>query len=424
MTARAVIERTAPRETNMAERPISYRDLLAVADLPELLAAASLSRLAGSMSSLAIILYALERFSSPTLVGWLSFALVGPGLVVSPLAGALLDRIGPVFAVTVDMAVSSALIVVLIVAGGFGWASPTVLLVLVATLSLTSPLSRAGIRTLLPRLVPSHALDRANAVDTAIYATTDVLGPGVTGLLVGFAGSSSVFIAIAFAYAGATVFVSRLHRLPRSTPSKASLMQQTVEGIAVVAREPTLRGLAFSYSLYQVTWGVLVVVVPVLAVREFPTGIGSSVAGFMWAAAGLAGGIGALVAGHLSTAGRERNVMVVGMLIVALASWPIAAEFGFGGLVAGLLIAGALSGPIDVGLLSLRQRRTDPNQFGRVLSVSMSLNVLGFPLGSALAGVLLTHSLSATFLLAGLASALGAAAAMAIPQHADRESSA
>jgi len=105
---------------------------------------------------------------------------------------------------------------------------------------------------------------------------------------------------------------------------------------------------------------------------------------------------------------------------VALASWPIAAEFGFGGLVAGLVITGALGGPIDVGLLSLRQRRTEPSQFGRVLAVSMSLNVIGFPLGSALAGMLITHSLRATFLLAGLASALGAAAAMAIPKHATR----
>ena len=384
MTMRAEIEPTTPREVTMARQPISYRDLLGIADLPALLAAAALSRLASNMSSLAIILYALERFSSPTLVGWLSFALVGPGLVVSPLAGALLDRIGPAFAVMVDMAASSALIVVLIVADGFGWTSPVVLLVLVATLSLTSPLSRAGVRTLLPRLVPSQALDRANAVDTAIYATTDVLGPGVTGLLVGILGPLSAFIAIALAYAGATVFLSKLHRLPRSRSYRVSLLQQTFEGIAVVARQPTLRGLAVSYSLYQVTWGVLVVVVPVLAIREFPTGIGSSVAGFMWAAAGLAGGIGALVAGHLQTSGRERHVMAVGMLIVALASWPIAAEFGFGGLVAGLVITGALGGPIDVGLLSLRQRRTEPSQFGRVLAVSMSLNVIGFPLGRLL----------------------------------------
>jgi MFS family permease len=351
-------------------------------------------------------------------VGWLSFALVGPGLVASPVAGALLDRIGPALAVTVDMAVSSALIIVLIVTERFGLTSPTILLVLVATFSLTSPLSRAGIRTLLPRLVPSTALERANAVDTAIYATTDVLGPAITGLVVGFLGSSSAFIVIALAYSGATLFTSRLRRHPRSTPSSASLLRQSFEGIAIVVRQPTLRWLAVSYSLYQVTWGVLIVVVPVLAVREFPAGTGSTVAGFMWAAVGLAGGIGALVAGHLQTAGRERNVMAAGMLVVALASWPIAAEFGFVGLIVGLIIAGALGGPIDVGLLSLRQRRTDPSQFGRVLAVSMSLNVAGFPLGSALAGILVTHSVSAAFLLGGLASALGAAAAMAIPKHA------
>jgi MFS family permease len=412
------MESPAPRETTMAHRPTSYRDLLGVADLPALLAAAALSRLANSMLSLAIILYALQRFSSPALAGWLSFALVGPGLVVSPLAGALLDRIGPAFAVTVDMAASSALIVLLILADRFGWASPTMLLVLVAAFSLTNPLSRAGVRTLLPGLVPSEALDRANALDTSIYAATDVLGPGVTGLLVGFLGSSPAFIAIALAYAGAAFFISLVRRLPGAAPA-GSLLGQALEGIAVVVRQATLRGLAISYSLYQVAWGVFFVVVPVLAVRNFPPGIGSSVAGFMWAAAGFAGGIGALVAGHLRTSGRERAVMAIGMLVMALAVWPVASEFGFYGLIVGLLIAGTVGGPIDVGLLTLRQRRTNPRHFGRVLSVSMSLNVVGFPLGSALAGVLMTHSLLATFLLASIASALGAAAAMAIPRDDD-----
>jgi predicted MFS family arabinose efflux permease len=110
--------------------------------------------------------------------------------------------------------------------------------------------------------------------------------------------------------------------------------------------------------------------------------------------------------------------MAIGMLVMALAVWPVASEFGIGGLVVGILIAGAVGGPIDVALLTLRQRRTDPSQFGRVLSVSMSLNVVGFPLGSAFAGMLITHSSSATFLLAGTASALGAAAVMAIPRDA------
>jgi hypothetical protein len=100
------------------------------------------------------------------------------------------------------------------------------------------------------------------------------------------------------------------------------------------------------------------------------------------------------------------------MLATALAVWPVAAGFGFAGLVAGLLLAGAMEGPVDVALLTLRQRRTDPAEFGRVLSVSMSLNVAGLPLGSAVAGLLIVRSVPATFAVAALVAGLAAAAAL------------
>jgi predicted MFS family arabinose efflux permease len=198
--------------------------------------------------------------------------------------------------------------------------------------------------------------------------------------------------------------------------SSTSLFRQTLDGISVVVRQPTLRALAISYALYQVTWGVLVIVIPVFAARHFAAGTGSFAAGLIWAAIGFAGGVGALAAGSLRTRGRERSVMALGMLVTALAAWPLAARFGVGGLIPAVLLAGAAAGPIDVALLTLRQRRTDPNQLGRVLSVSMSLNVLGYPLGSALAGMLIAQSLSAAFLVAGMASILAALAAMAIPK--------
>lgn len=398
--------------------PATYRDLLRIADVPALLAATTLSRLAGRMFSLAIVLYALERFSSPALAGWLSFAAVVPGLVVSPLAGAFLDRVGPVSAIAVDMAASAALLLALIAADALGWANPAVLLVLVAIFSLTNPLSRAGVRTLLPRLVPVPALDRANALDTAIYAATDVIGPGFAGLLIGFGGALPTLIVIGLTFAAAAVFTARIHFLPPPRATRVSFLRETVEGVVVVVRQPTLRGLALSYSLYQVTWGVLVVAVPVFVIGSFSAGVASSLTGLIWAASGVAGGVGALVAGHLRTTGRERGVMAFGMLVTALASWPLGSEFGIAGLVLSLMIVSAAGGPVDVGLLTLRQRRTDPAQLGRVLSVSMSLNVVGFPLGSALAGILITQSVSATFLLAGAVSVFAAIAVMAIPRDA------
>ena len=109
--------------------------------------------------------------------------------------------------------------------------------------------------------------------------------------------------------------------------------------------------------------------------------------------------------------------MVFAMLLTAPAIWPITAHFGLIGLLAGLMVAGVLAGPIDVGVLTLRQRRTDPTELGRVLSVSMSLNMVGFPIGAALAGILLPWSVSSAFAAAAVTSLLGAVAAgMLIPK--------
>lgn len=226
-------------------------------------------------------------------------------------------------------------------------------------------------------------------------------------------GPAAAILLIATAYAGAAVFLSFVPRLPGLARSQVSIWQQAMEGIRMVAAQPTLRGLAISYSLHQVTWGALIVVVPTFVAEHFSKGAASSITGLMWTAVGTAGGVGALLAGHLRTVDRECRIMAVGMAVTATAAWPVAGEFGLGGLVA----VGIASGPIDVALLTLRQRRTDPRQLGRVMSISMSLNVAGFPIGSAIAGTLTATSSSAALMMAGIASAMAALATSAIPHE-------
>lgn len=400
------------------EKQNSYRDLMTIHGLPPLIIAATLSRLAARMFVLTLVLFVLDRFSSPALAGWLTFAAIVPGLLISPIAGVLLDRVGPTIAVRIDMIASALFIAAMSFAGWAGLANPPVLFVLVMLFSLAGPLGAAGTRTLLPRLVPTHALDRANALDTAIWAVVDVVGPAIAGVIVALHGPEAALSMIAIAYGAAAVCLARVPLLPGLASKQTSFLRQTIEGVQIVARQPTLRGLAISYSLYQITWGALYVVVPVFVANHYATAVGSSVTGLLWGAMGIAGGVGALFAGHLRTAGRERHIMAVGMIITALAAWPVAAEFGFGGLAIGLMLAGVMSGPIDVALLTLRQRRTDPQQLGRVMSISMSLNLSGFPIGSAIAGMVITSSLSATFVLAGIASVVAAIATVSIPSDA------
>lgn len=388
---------------------------MAAPDVRALLLATLLSRLAGRMFALAIVLYALARFSSPELAGWFAFATVAPGLLISPIAGALIDRVGSAWAITVDMAASAILLAALALADYIGAAEPAFVLLLTGAYSLTSPLSFAGIRALLPKLVPTDALGRANALDTAIHGLTDVIGPASAGGLVGFAGPIAAFCLIAAIYAAAAVSLAHVPRSAGRMPGLRALFALAWCGLRRVVAQPTLRGLAVSYSLYEVCWGILLIVVPVFTAQQFGSGPGATIAGLLWAGLGLVSGAAALVAGRFRSAGRERRMMAIGMLLSAAAVWPVAALFGLQGLALGLMLTGAATGPIDVGVLTLRQRRTDPAELGRVLSVSMSLNLAGGPLGSALGGLLVVWSLSGTLAAAALAATLGAAAVALIP---------
>ena len=142
----------------------SYAQLIRSPNVFALLCAASLSRLAGRMFAIVIVFHSISAFGSPTLAGWIAFAAIAPGLVVSSLAGALPDRTGAARGIVIDLTVSAALMLALSAAVWAGAASPPIVLVLVAFYALTSPLSWAGIRLLLPRLVPALASGHPGAV--------------------------------------------------------------------------------------------------------------------------------------------------------------------------------------------------------------------------------------------------------------------
>jgi predicted MFS family arabinose efflux permease len=235
----------------------------------------------------------------------------------------------------------------------------------------------------------------------------------------GFVGPTMALATIAVTYGAAAFSIARIRRPRGQIPRIGPLLAQAWSGVQRVVQQPTLRGLAAAYSLYEIAWGILVVVVPVFAAQQFGGGRGATIAGLLWAALGLVGSGAALIAGHLRTLGRERRVMAIGMLVTALAAWPVAAEFGLLGLVLGLMLVGAAAGPIDVGVLTLRQRRTDPAELGRVLSVSISLNMAGGPIGSALGGMLVGWSIEGTLAAAAVAAVLAAMSVALIPRASE-----
>ena len=163
--------------TGAAGADPSYRALLDVPWLPRILVSMILSRVAQSMVGIAIVLFTLQEYDSPTLAGIVTLASILPGLVVAPIAGALLDRHGRMRLVTLDYLVAMAAMALIAVLSLAGALPPWLLVLIAAVSSLTSILSVTGIRSLFPIIVPEPLWERANAIDSNGYVVATIVGP-------------------------------------------------------------------------------------------------------------------------------------------------------------------------------------------------------------------------------------------------------
>jgi len=159
----------------------SYGELFRIRSFPRLAGGVVLARTASQMMQLALVLFVLQRFNSPTLAGITVFLAIAPGIAMSPVAGALLDRHGRVRLITLDYLIGACSLFSLAGLDAVGRLPPAALLPIVAVSSLTYSLSNSGARSLLPLIVPKQLWDRANALDSIAYSGHDRRRPGAGG---------------------------------------------------------------------------------------------------------------------------------------------------------------------------------------------------------------------------------------------------
>jgi MFS family permease len=351
-----------------------------------------LGRMAGSMVGVALVLFVLQRYHSPQLAGVTAFMASLPGVAVAPLAGALLDRYGRARLVVVDYLVAAiSLVLIAMLSAAHVLAAP-LLLVIVGISSLTGPLSWAGARSLFPILAPRHLWERANGLDSSGHVIATLLASPLAGAMVGVLGGEWALVISGGVFILAAAVMLRLPDPRNSAAQVGSVFRNAWLGLTYTLRNGTLRGLALTLSVYNLGNGILLIALPVLVLGRLhstPTTVG-----ILWGVLGAAGLASALITGRLRTNGRERQLIVAAILIgaVATALLPLAGSLGV--VFVAVALMGCATGPFDVGLFTLRQRRTDPAWFGRAFAVSMSLNSAGNPIGSALAGPLIGVSVS------------------------------
>ena len=387
---------------DLLDAPLTYRRLFGVPGFGRLAGAGLVARSASAMQALLLVLFVLARFHSPALAGLVVFLSVFPGLLISPVAGALLDRHRRVLLINLDYVIAAGALCAIAGLDAAGHLPAAALLVIVSIGSLTGPLSNSGTRSLFPVLVPRPLWERANAVDSGAFVAAGIAGPGVAGLVFGTAGALPALLATAALYLLGVVL---LHGMPEPAVERApqhSLAVDALAGLGYVARHRELRGLAVVTALCNVAFGIVTVGMPVMLLSHFHVGAGD--VGLMYAVMGVAGLIAGALAGRMNTEDREVWFLVAGGAVTVMSMLALLFAAGIGGGLVAVAIAMALfgigNGPYDIGMFSLRQRVIAPAWMGRAFAVSMSLNYVGAPIGSVLAGPIVERSLPVAFAIA------------------------
>ena len=286
----------------------SYRALLRVPTLGRVLLSMQIARVAQSMVGVALVLFTLDRYGSPAFAGFVTFASVFPGLLISPIAGALLDRHGRIRLVLLDYLVALAAML-LVGALALAEALPGPLLLGIAVVSsLTSILSHVGLRSLFPILVPEPLWERVNAVDSNGYVAATIVGPPIAAALVALLGGPTALLVIGVAFGIAAAILVGVPEPVAPTASTGRVFADAWAGLRYTWRNSTLRGLGFAITLGNLAHGMTSIVIPLIVIGRF--GLSEAVVGLVFAVSGISGVTSAFAFGRMSTRGKEWSLLV------------------------------------------------------------------------------------------------------------------
>ncbi len=262
------------------------------------------------------------------------------------------------------------------------WAIP----VLAAVAGLTLPMVSGGFTSMLPSLVPTALLPRANAIEAASFGLATICAPAAAATI---AAAVSVEAAVAVIAVSATASIAVIARLPVLPPVPDARREQfaasVAGGLVQLFRAAPLRASTVASTLALGAGGVLLVALPVHV-----AGLGSPRAhsGYVWTALELGSVAAALLTGRLLGRRRPERVVVATVAAYGLAvlTWPIATDLTV--LLVLAAVAGLLEGPMMPAMLTARQLYSPPQLQGRVSTTAASLRLGVMALGQVLGGLL------------------------------------
>ena len=379
------------------------------------------SGVSNSVVIIAIPWLIIDRTGSAATAG-LAGALAGlPGIAVSPLVGAMVDRLGRKTVSVGSDVLSAASVALFPLAEALDVLGLAVILALTLLGAVFDPAGYTARKSLIPDVAQASAtpVDTLNGLHEGLFAAGWVLGPMLGAFAIATVGPVG---AMWFACAGfvlASFAIATLDVPDRAVSAEtegeddhdsrpAAFSDRALVGLRALAADRPVWILTLAIAVIAMIYGPTeTVLLPVhFEALDEPRAFG-------FVLSGLAGGamVGAFGFGWLAARMSRHMIAKVFVGLACLAYFPLALLPPTALMVAAAALLGLAWGPLNPLLNSLIQDRFPADQHGRIYGVQLAIFYAAPPLGQLVAG-LTVDWLGVRPVILGVAAALAAMAAI------------
>ena len=383
--------------------------------------ASAFSNIGTWMQAVAVGAYVTEETGKASWTALVAVAAFLPIGVLTPVGGALADRLDRRRAMAVGVTLEAVLAVILTALSATGRASPAAVTAVVFANGCIAAIVLPFYQAMMPDLVPKEVLLSATALGSAQYNLGRVVGPALAAVLVAATSYTWAFAVNAASFL-AVIVALLVIKLPdtRHTDDGAGIFSRIRAGARAAWDEPGCRTPLLLIAIIAFLLAPFIALVPAKAHELVGGGAKAtaSATGALTTAQGLGAVIGALLIAPLAERfGRQR--LIVGYIVASALG--ISAYALTPNVPAAFVVLVAVGGTyigVLSGMSTVLQLRAPPEFRGRILSLYfMGLGSI-YPIGAMLQGALADRVGLATTTITGAVAMLVVLAAIAAARPA------
>ncbi len=349
------------------------------------------SVLATQMSLFALTIWVFEKTGSATALGLIQVSFITPMLIITPIAGVLVDRHNRKLMMMVSDLVAGLATVSILLLQFFGVLEVWHLYVAAIFQGLGSAFQWPAYSAAISTMIPKEQYGRANGLMSLIGAGPGVIAPLLAGALLPIIGLTGILSLDVVTFILAVSILVWIHvpqpaRTAEGTQSQGNILKDAAFGFRYIFARPSLLGLQLVFFFGNLCVGIaLTVLAPMILLRTGNDSVSLGIAQSAGAIGGVVGGVAMSVWG-----GFKRKVHGV------LAGWIVSSSFlalvGLGTRVpvwAALMVLSTMLVPLINGSnQAIWQTKVAPDLQGRVFSARRLIAWLTNPLSPLIAGTL------------------------------------